>query len=99
MARPYPGNDPNGDEKPWSGKKKIQPERNPSWLDGRIVVLPTEAMEVYKAFAKELVDSLHPEAPMERQLAQTVADTQWRLNRARSFEGRHARARPWSGQP
>jgi len=43
-------------------------------------------MEVYKAFSKELVASLNPETPMERQLAQTVADTQWRLNRARSFE-------------
>src|SRR5580698_6473069 len=55
-------------------------------LTGRIVVLPTEDMEVYKSFSKELVDSLNPETPMERQFAQTVADTQWRLNRARSFE-------------
>ncbi|HWE52848.1 MAG TPA: hypothetical protein VG273_23845 [Bryobacteraceae bacterium] len=55
-------------------------------LTGRIVVLPTEDMEVYKAFSKELVDSLHPETPMERQLAQTIADTQWRLNRARTIE-------------
>jgi len=43
-------------------------------------------MEVYKAFSKELVDSLNPETPLERQLAQTVADTQWRLNRARTYE-------------
>ena len=55
-------------------------------LTGRIVVLPTEDMEVYKAFSKELVDSLNPETPLERQLAQTVADTQWRLNRARTYE-------------
>jgi hypothetical protein len=43
-------------------------------------------MEVYKTFSKELVDSLNPETPMERQLAQTVADSQWRLNRARTYE-------------
>ena len=43
-------------------------------------------MEVYKTFSKELVDSLNPETAMEQQFAQTVADTQWRLNRARSFE-------------
>lgn len=55
-------------------------------LTGRIVVLPTEDMEAYKAFSKELVDSLNPETPMERQFAQTVADTQWRLNRARTYE-------------
>jgi hypothetical protein len=55
-------------------------------LTGRIVVLPTEDMEVYKAFSKELVDSLNPRTPMEHQFAQTVADTQWRLNRARTME-------------
>jgi len=43
-------------------------------------------MEIYKAFSKELADSLNPETPMEQQLAQTVADTQWRLNRARTYE-------------
>jgi hypothetical protein len=55
-------------------------------LTGRIVVLPSEDMEVYKSFSAELVDSLLPETPLERQFAQTVADTQWRLNRARTFE-------------
>jgi hypothetical protein len=55
-------------------------------LTGRIVVLPTEDLEVYTAFSKELVDSLNPETPLERQYAQTVADIQWRLNRARSIE-------------
>jgi hypothetical protein len=30
-------------------------------LTGRVVVLPTEDMEVYKAFSKELVDSLAPQ--------------------------------------
>ncbi len=55
-------------------------------LAGRIVVLPTEDMEAYNAFSKELIDSLNPANPMERQLAQTVSDTQWRLNRARTYE-------------
>jgi hypothetical protein len=55
-------------------------------LTGRIVVLPTEDLEAYKKFSKELVDSLRPESPMETQFAQTIADTQWRLNRARTFE-------------
>ncbi len=50
------------------------------------MVLPTEDMEAYNAFSKELIDSLNPANPMERQLAQTVSDTQWRLNRARTYE-------------
>ena len=55
-------------------------------LTGRVVVLPTEDMEAYQKFSKELVDSLHPETPMETQFAQSIADTQWRLNRARTIE-------------
>jgi hypothetical protein len=55
-------------------------------LTGHIVVLPTEDVEVYNAFSKELVDSLNPASPMERQFAQTIADTQWRLNRARTVD-------------
>ena len=34
----------------------------------------------------ELMADLAPETPVERQYAQTFCDTQWRLNRARSFE-------------
>jgi hypothetical protein len=55
-------------------------------LTGRVVVLPHEDMEVFKAFSKEIVESLNANSPMERQFAQTIADSQWRLNRARTFE-------------
>ena len=55
-------------------------------LTGRIVVLPSEDMNVYHAFCKELMADLAPETPVERQYAQTFCDTQWRLNRARSIE-------------
>ncbi len=55
-------------------------------LTGRIVVLPTEDMNIYRAFCKELMADLAPETPLERQYAQTFCDTQWRLNRARSYE-------------
>ncbi len=55
-------------------------------LTGRVVVLPTEDMNVYNAFCKELMADLAPETPLERQYAQTFCDTQWRLNRARSYE-------------
>jgi hypothetical protein len=55
-------------------------------LTGRIVVLPSEDLDVYHAFCKELMADLAPETPVERQYAQTFCDTQWRLNRARSLE-------------
>jgi hypothetical protein len=55
-------------------------------LTGRIVVLPSEDMNVYHAFCKELMADLAPETALERQYAQTFCDTQWRLNRARSLE-------------
>jgi hypothetical protein len=68
------------------GKNKSSQNAMRHGLTGRVVVLPSEDMEIYKSFSKELVDSLNPATPMECQLAQTVADTQWRLNRARSYE-------------
>jgi hypothetical protein len=55
-------------------------------LTGRVVVLPFEDLNVYNAFCKELMADLAPETPLERQYAQTFCDTQWRLNRARSYE-------------
>src|SRR5580692_8872102 len=55
-------------------------------LTGRVVVLPSEDLNVYNTFCKDLMASLAPETPLERQYAQTFCDTQWRLNRARSYE-------------
>src|ERR1700686_3968730 len=55
-------------------------------LTARVVVLPTEDMAAYPAFSKQIVDSLDPQTPVERQFAQTVADNQWRINRIRSIE-------------
>ncbi len=55
-------------------------------LTARVVVLPSEDMAAYQSFSKEIVDSLDPQTPVERQFAQTVADNQWRINRIRSIE-------------
>jgi hypothetical protein len=55
-------------------------------LTARVVVLPTEDMDAYQAFSKEIVDSLDAQTPVERQFAHTVADNQWRINRIRSIE-------------
>ena len=55
-------------------------------LTGRVVVLPSEDMDAYHAFCRELMKDLKPEGPLEKQYAQTFCDTQWRLNRIRSTE-------------
>jgi len=55
-------------------------------LTGRVVVLPSEDLKIYQAFCQDLMADLAPETALERQYAQTFCDTQWRLNRARSYE-------------
>jgi len=65
------------------GSRPLQYERR---LTARVVVLPSEDMDAYNAFSKEIVDSLDPQTPVERQFAQTIADNQWRINRIRSIE-------------
>ena len=69
-----------------NGKHRSSQNAMRHGLTGRVVVLPGEDVEVFKAFSKEIVESLNAESPMERQCAQTIADSQWRLNRARTFE-------------
>jgi hypothetical protein len=55
-------------------------------LTGHISLLPTEDREAHDAFCNELIDSFDPETPMEHQLAQSIAEDSWRLNRARAIE-------------
>jgi hypothetical protein len=55
-------------------------------LTGHISLLPTEDREAHDAFCNELIDSFTPETPMEQQLAQSIAEDSWRLNRARAIE-------------
>jgi hypothetical protein len=55
-------------------------------LTSHIVVLPTEDLAAYKTFSSEFLVDLAPETFAERQFAQTIIDTQWRLNRVRALE-------------
>ena len=68
------------------GKAVVRYNGTRHGLTGRTVVLPWEDMEEYKRFSKDIVESFSPKTAFERQLAQTIADTQWRLNRARTWE-------------
>jgi hypothetical protein len=55
-------------------------------LTARVVVLPTEDLAAYQRFSAEFLADLAPETFTERQCAQTIIDTQWRLNRVRGLE-------------
>jgi hypothetical protein len=70
----------------YPGKHRSSLNATRHGLTGRVVVLPSEDMKVYEVFSQELIASLDPKTPLERELAQTVADQQWRLNRVRTIE-------------
>ena len=55
-------------------------------LSGQVVVMPDEDMQAYLAFIKDFVHDLHPVTEPEKQLAQDIANCQWRLNRSVSIE-------------
>jgi hypothetical protein len=73
---------------PKTGHGKERSSRNNlrHGLTGQISILPNEDREAHNAFCDELGNSLKPETPMEQQLAQSVAEDSWRLNRARAIE-------------
>jgi hypothetical protein len=73
---------------PKSAASKANSSRNNlrHGLTGHISLLPTEDREAHDAFCHELIDSFNPETPMERQLAQSIAEDNWRLNRACAIE-------------
>jgi hypothetical protein len=48
--------------------------------------MPWEDSEAYEAFCAEFMADLHPEGMLEKQFAQTIIDTTWRLNRAATQE-------------
>jgi hypothetical protein len=69
-----------------AGKKTSSLNALRHGLTSRVIVLPGEDLDAYKAFSAEFLASLAPETFPERQCAQTIIDTQWRLNRVRSLE-------------
>lgn len=55
-------------------------------LTGQVTVLPAEDRDVHDAFCNELIECLKPGNPMERDLAQSIAEDSWRLNRICAIE-------------
>ena len=55
-------------------------------LTGQITVLPSEDREAHDLFCNRLIEHLNPENPMEEQLANSIAEDSWRLNRVTAIE-------------
>jgi hypothetical protein len=55
-------------------------------LTGQITVLPSEDREAHDLFCNRLLEWLNPENPMEEQLANSIAEDSWRLNRVSAIE-------------
>jgi hypothetical protein len=68
------------------GRRRSSMNATKHGLTARTVLLPKEDQEKYAAFVKEIVDVFAPANAMERELAQLVADQQWRLRRIREIE-------------
>jgi hypothetical protein len=68
------------------GRRRSSMNATKHGLTARTIVLPREDPEKYAAFVKEIADSWQPANPKERELAQLVADQQWRLRRVRDIE-------------
>ena len=55
-------------------------------LTGQISLLPTEDREAHDAYCNDLIESFKPDTPIEHQLAHSIAEDFWRLNRAVAIE-------------
>ncbi len=69
-----------------AGKKRASLNALRHGLTAQVVVLPGEDLQQYLAFSSAFVRDLQPEGTVETQLAQSLADHQWRLNRFRALE-------------
>ena len=68
------------------GKKRSSLNAIRHGLSAQLVVLPKEDLQAYLAFGQRWVEDLAPHGELEKQMVQTLVDTQWRLNRGRSVE-------------
>ncbi len=68
------------------GKQRSSLNATTHGLFATAAVLPHEDPAVYQSFCQKFLKDLQPKGMLEEQLAQTMVDTQWRLNRCRSIE-------------
>ena len=69
-----------------AGRKRSSQNALRHGLTGQVTVMPNEDREAFNAFCAGIASSLNPANALEQQLAQSVAQDNWRLNRARAME-------------
>lgn len=83
-------NQPEKDSKPGprtpAGKARSAQNATRHGLAGRVVVLPSEDMNLFHEFSAKIVANLQPATDLEHEIAQTIADGYWRLRRVRTTE-------------
>ena len=68
------------------GKAKVSHNALKTGLTGRTVLLPSEDVAVYQAHVERIFKQFSPLEDEEKRLAQSLADTLWRLERIPSLE-------------
>jgi hypothetical protein len=69
-----------------AGKAKSSKNAVTTGLTGRTVLLPTEDAALYEAHCLEFLERHQPADEAEKALVQSLADTEWRLQRIPSLE-------------
>jgi hypothetical protein len=68
------------------GKKRTRLNATRHGLTGQINIQTPEDRELHQKFCADLINGFQPETAHESQLAQSIADDYWRLNRIRAIE-------------
>jgi transcription termination factor NusB len=68
------------------GKKRTSLNATRHGLTGQINIQTPEDRERHRKFCADLINGFQPETAHESQLAQSIADDYWRLNRIRAIE-------------
>jgi hypothetical protein len=55
-------------------------------LTGQVATMPEEDRHAFDKFTAEIRHAYQPEGSLEAQIAQSIAEDEWRLNRARAIE-------------
>ena len=69
-----------------AGKAAVRFNATRHGLTGQVACMAWEDRDAFNQFCASIVADLKPEGAIETQLAQSIAEDHWRLNRARAIE-------------
>src|SRR5580700_796520 len=68
------------------GKQRSRRNAYKHGITGQIHLFTAEEHQAFETHCKSIVEALAPMGVLERQVAQSIAEGHWRLNRARAIE-------------